>query len=55
MLWLQRVVGEPWIWSIRPEKLGLFLGKTGWTSAPELAGATDKHGVEFYSVAARSA
>ena len=55
MLWLQRVIGEPWIWSIRPETLGSFLGKTGWTRAPELAGPTDKHGVEFYDVAARSA
>ena len=55
LLWLQRVIGEPWIWSIRPEALGAFLEKTGWTSAPELAGSSDKHGVEFYAVAARSA
>ena len=25
MLWLQKVAGEPWTWSIRPEKLDLFL------------------------------
>ena len=55
MLWLQRIIGEPWTWSISPEKLGSFLEQTGWTSAPELAGSSDKHGVEFYSIAARSA
>ncbi len=54
MLRLQRVMGEPWIWSIRPEELGSFLSKTGWMSAPELAGSSEKHGVEFYSVAARA-
>ena len=53
MLWLQRVIGEPWIWSIRPEELGLFLEESGWTNAPELAGVTDKHGVEFYAVATK--
>ena len=53
MLWLQKVIGEPWIWSIRPEELGLFLEESGWTNAPELAGTTDKHGVEFYAVATK--
>lgn len=54
MLWLAKVIGEPWIWSIRPEQLGSFLRKTGWTKAPGLAGSTDKHGVEFYIMASRS-
>lgn len=53
MLWLQKVVGEPWIWSIRPEELGPFLEKTGWTNAPALAGTTLKHGVEFYAAATK--
>ena len=53
MLWLQRVIGEPWIWSTRPEELGPFLEESGWTNAPELAGVTDKHGVEFFAVAAK--
>jgi hypothetical protein len=53
MLWLQKVVGEPWIWSIRPKELGPFLEKTGWTNAPALAGTTGKHGVEFYAVATK--
>jgi len=53
MLWLQKIAGEPWIWSIRPEELSLFLAETGWTNAPELAKTTSKHGVEFYAVATK--
>jgi methyltransferase (TIGR00027 family) len=53
MLWLQKVIGEPWIWSIRPEELGPFLDETGWTDDPDLAGATVKHGVEFFGVATK--
>ncbi len=54
MLWLQKAIGEPWLWSIRPEELGLFLEESGWKNAPELAGTTGKHGVEFYAVATRN-
>ena len=53
MLWLQKVIGEPWIWSIRPEELGPFLEDSGWIIAPELAGAAEIHGVEFYAVATK--
>ncbi len=53
MLWLQKIAGEPWIWSIRPEELGPFLEKTGWINAPAVAGTTVKHGVEFYAVATK--
>ena len=53
MLWLQKLVGEPWIWSIRPEELGLFLEESGWTNAQTLEGTTRKHGVEFYAVATK--
>ena len=51
MLWLQKVIGEPWLWSIRPEELDMFLEELGWTNAPALAGTTVKHGVEFYASA----
>ncbi len=51
MLWLQKVVGEPWIWSIQPEELGLFLEESGWIITPSMAGTNRKHGVEFYVVA----
>ena len=52
MLWLQKVVGEPWFWSIRPEELAIFLHETGWTYLPETEG-TGKHGVEYFGVATR--
>ena len=53
LLWLQKVIGEPWLWSICPETLSQFLEETGWTNTPELAGPTEKHGVEFYAVATK--
>ena len=53
MLWLQKVVGEPWTWSIRPGELGLFLKESGWTNVPGQVGTTRKHGVEFYAVATK--
>ena len=53
LLYLQKVAGEPWEWSIRPEELGQFLEETGWTIAHEEAGGARKHGVEFYAVATK--
>jgi methyltransferase (TIGR00027 family) len=53
MLWLQKVAGEPWTWSIRPEELGLFLEETGWTIALEQVETARKHGVEFFAVATK--
>jgi len=53
MLWLQKVIGEPWTWSIHPGELGLFLEESGWTNAPTLAGTNRKHGVEFFAVAGK--
>lgn len=53
MLFLQKFIGEPWIWSIRPEELSLFLEESGWTNVQALAGSTYKHGVEFYAVATK--
>ena len=53
MLWLQKVTGEPWIWSIRPEGLDLFLKGTGWAIAPMPQETAHKHGVEFYAVATK--
>ena len=50
MLWLQKIAGEPWTWSIRPEDLGPFLEETGWTIALEQIGTARKHGVELYAV-----
>jgi methyltransferase (TIGR00027 family) len=53
MLWLQKLIGEPWTWSIRPEELDQFLKESGWTNARKLAGTTHKHGIEFYAVATK--
>jgi methyltransferase (TIGR00027 family) len=53
ILWLLKLFGEPWHWSIPPGELGRFLADTGWTNAPELAGSTNKIGVEFLGVAIR--
>ena len=50
ILYLQKLAGEPWEWSIRPEELGQFLEETGWTIAHEKEGEARKHGVEFYAV-----
>lgn len=49
MLWLQKLIGEPWVWSIHPEELGPFLEKSGWAKSLEAV----KHGVEFFVAAAR--
>ena len=54
MLWLQKIVGEPWLWSIRPDELSLFLKELGWTTSSDLAGMSVKHGVEFYGVATKN-
>ena len=53
MLWLQKVIGEPWVWSVRPEQLDAYLHDVGWQKAPELAKASGMYGVEFYAVAAK--
>jgi methyltransferase (TIGR00027 family) len=51
MLWLQKIVGEPWLWSIRPEELNLFLKETGWVLEPYTEKAILKHGIEYFAVA----
>jgi len=53
ILWLQKAVGEPWTWSIRPEELGPFLEETGWTHATEQAETISKHGVEYFALATK--
>jgi methyltransferase (TIGR00027 family) len=51
MLWLQKVAGEPWLWSIGPEDIGPFLDEIGWKISPELEGGTGRHSVEYFAVA----
>jgi len=54
MLWLQKVAGEPWTWSIRSEELGRFLKEAGWTNSRGQVQPSRKYGVEFYAVAMKS-
>ena len=50
VLWLLRISGEPWLWSIRPDALGQFVHEHSWTITPNLAGSSSRHGVEFFGV-----
>lgn len=54
VLWLLKIGGEPWLWSVHPERLGHFLETVGWTNVPELEVAMGKHGVEMFAVALKS-
>jgi len=51
MLWLQKVIGEPWLWSIRPEELNSFLEPLGWEKTQDAEDSTNKYGVEYFAVA----
>lgn len=51
--WILKVSGEPWLWSMRPEKLDEFLKETGWSAAPKLLGSTNRRGIEFLGVAVK--
>ena len=51
VLWILKLSGEPWLWSIRPDELDQFFEETGWTNAPELVDSNNKYGVEFLGIA----
>ena len=53
MLWLQKVGGEPWLWSILPEDLGSFLEETSWKINGDHQWAARKFGVEYFVAAER--
>jgi methyltransferase (TIGR00027 family) len=48
MLWLLKVNGEPWLWSIHPDAVGSFLSDTGWSMVPPSDGTAVRQGVEFF-------
>jgi methyltransferase (TIGR00027 family) len=50
-LWLLKVSGEPFLWSIRPEELPRFLEETGWRIVSDPADAAGRHGVEYLAAA----
>ena len=51
VMWLLKISGEPWLWSIAPENIGRFLEESGWRHAPELIESKEKHGVEIFCAA----
>ena len=51
MLWLQKVTGEPWLWTISPEQLDSFLAENGWINTAGPAQTPRKYGVEFLAMA----
>ena len=53
VLWILKVSGEPWLWSIRPEEIGPFVEENGWTVGPHLGVPSGRIGVEFFGVAVR--
>jgi methyltransferase (TIGR00027 family) len=54
MLWTLKVNGEPWLWSIQPDKIGQVLKENGWDYSSELVGKVNKRGVEFFGAAHKS-
>lgn len=53
VLWLLKVGGEPWLWSINPEDLEQFLGEVGWRPLQDDSTVV-LQGVEFYAIAEKS-
>jgi methyltransferase (TIGR00027 family) len=53
VLWILKVGGEPWLWSMRPEEFALFLKEKNWTIAPNLVLSSGKCGVEYFEVAVK--
>jgi methyltransferase (TIGR00027 family) len=53
VMWILKVGGEPWLWSIRPEELGSFLKANGWGIAPDPESLSGRCGVEFFEVAVK--
>ena len=51
VLWLLKLSGEPWLWSIQSEFLGLFLKETPWTMVLDQVELSDRRGIEFFGVA----
>ncbi len=51
VLWLQTRIGEPWLWSIRPDDLGSYVRQFGWTLDRGPDDAREKFGIEFFEAA----
>jgi methyltransferase (TIGR00027 family) len=53
VLWLLRVGGEPWLWSISAEDLCPFLNEHDWTIADDRKESPGKCGIEFHGIAVK--
>jgi methyltransferase (TIGR00027 family) len=53
VLWLLKLGGEPWLWSIPVEKLSPFLNEHEWQIGDDPAELTDKCGIEFCATAVK--
>lgn len=53
VLWILKVSGEPWLWSLRPEELRPFLEGNGWTNFSDSMMSDRRYGVEFFGVAVK--
>lgn len=49
MLWLLKVTGEPWLWSVTEDELNNLLNETGWNYSSDLNLQQKSNGVEFYA------
>mgnify|MGYP001552029321 FL=1 len=53
VLWLLRVGGEPWLWSISADDLCPFLNEHDWTTADDRKESSGKCGIEFHGIAVK--
>ena len=53
VLWLLKIGGEPWLWSIPAEELGAFLNEHDWTIPDDQTEPSDRCGIEFYGIAVK--
>jgi len=53
VLWLLKLGGEPWLWSISAGELGPFLNDHDWTIAVDQTASSDRCGIEFYGIAVK--
>lgn len=54
MLWLQKITGEPWLWSIAPGRIAPFLRENGWDVQLESEDTNQKYGVEYFVIAEKN-
>jgi methyltransferase (TIGR00027 family) len=53
VLWLLKVGGEPWLWSIPAEALSPFLNAHDWKIADEQTESSNRCGIEFHGIAVK--